>query len=417
MSILSSVLSERTDPVRKQQFDKWLLRVVGTGGKPPFQETVDYLQSCLKILKRYVEAANSLSSDIFWTSVSFLKCSASEYHKLFMAALNIVVLIVKKSSLIQTIRNDRQKENLLQLMFSIKNDDRLAIVCIFDIVFFLLMGDLVDVLGNQRSTAHLAVLSLVPSLWGKYKKGGEIDEIAHKLAALLAIPEEKILKICRGEKWLQIRPIKDLTGELVDFLTNIDLQLLVNFSSQIAKHGTRRQREAVYAIMDTVLIKKPEVAKQQQVANLAYSAGTDFELLETMTTRSLLRTLMRNGVSAQNPVKFTSGKTFSMFPVLLQQASDYRQWEARSTDLFSDFQFYPPMCVTDTGYSGSAVLREVRHLVDAIEKIPPVEMWHDQVIELRSQKKGPKQEIVAEEWDIDTTFMSRLMCELKKRNG
>jgi hypothetical protein len=97
--------------------------------------------------------------------------------------------------------------------------------------------------------------------------------------------------------------------------------------------------------------------------------------------------------------------------------SDYREWEVRSADLFADFQFYPPMCVTDTGYSGSAVLRGVRHLVDAIEKIPPVEMWHEQVIQLRTQKKVAKREIVAQDWDVDTAFMSELTCELEKRNG
>jgi hypothetical protein len=161
--------------------DQWMLRIVGTGSKPPFQETVDWLQTCLQILRHYVDSATVISSMIFSTSVSFLRCSAIEYHKRFNAALNIVLVMARKPNIVDGLG---ERENLLQLMLALKTDDWATIGSVFEIVFSLLMGGHVNLLGSQPSTIFLAIFSLAPYLWSSYKKAAEAAKVTKSLAGL-----------------------------------------------------------------------------------------------------------------------------------------------------------------------------------------------------------------------------------------
>jgi hypothetical protein len=77
-----------------------------------------------------------------------------------------------------------------------------------------------------------------------------------------------------------------------------------------------------------------------------YAAGTDFECQSSPVARDFLQALMRVEIMTQL-TEFSSGK-FSMFPTLPKVASDFKDWEPNSKDLFSEFRFYPPMLITGT---------------------------------------------------------------------
>jgi hypothetical protein len=318
--------------------------------------------------------------------------------------------MARKPSIVDSLG---ERENLLQLMLTLKTDDRATIGSVFEIVFSLLMGGHVDLLGRQPSTVFLAIFSLVPHLWGSYKKPAEAAEVAKSLADLGRIGnvQDALNDICSYEKRSR-DSVKVLAEILVGQLGDADVQLLLGFLTQVVRSVQRLQREAAYAMTDALIELRAKVCQWQEVSNLAYAAGTDFECQSSAITCDFLRTLMRMGVVA-HLTKFSSGK-FSMFPTLPKVAFDFRDWAPHAKDLFSEFKFYPPMLITEVGYSGSQIVRDVRHVIDTIETIPPIDHWYAQMVGAREQHKHIAERSTTKQWNVvpDPDFFRRLQIEV-----
>jgi hypothetical protein len=194
MQIVSSALSERTDPAKKQQFEQWLLRVVGDGFRPHYVETVEYLRTCLALVKKYVEVSQVSSAAVFWAAMTFLKPPAVEYNKIFVGAIEMITVFVKKPQLCEGLRNADHGGNLLRLMFAVQCDNSTTITCVFDIVQALLTVRLVEILGSEASTVHLAVFSLIPALWNRYNTREKSVELAATLSNVADLP--------KAQRWL-----------------------------------------------------------------------------------------------------------------------------------------------------------------------------------------------------------------------
>jgi hypothetical protein len=223
--------------------------------------------------------------------------------------------------------------------------------------------------------------------------------------------QDALNDICYCEKRSQ-NPVKVLAATLIGQLGDGDIQLLLGFVAQVVRSASRLRREAVYAMTDAIIELRAKVCQWQEVSNIAYSAGTDFECQSSPMARDFLRTLMRMGIVAQL-TKFSSGK-FSMFPTLPKVTFDFRDWKPSARDLFSEYKFYPPMLITEVGYSGSQTVRDVRHVIDTIKTIPPIDDWYVQMVGAREQHKHIAERPTAKQWNVapESAFFRRLRAEL-----
>jgi hypothetical protein len=392
MHIVSDVLTERTDPAKKQQFGQWLLRVVEET-KPQYEEAVAYLHFCLSILKRCAETAAAITPSLFWFGVSFLRCSAPEYYKLFVA----------NPAFTDLMRAGGPGQDLLRLMLAIKSDEKAAISSIFQIVYSLLSRGLVDTLGKEASTRFLAIFAVVPALWGHCKKPDEAVEIAQSLAKLAQLPESQALIRDISAK-RSTKAVGDLSKLLISRLTQGDLQLLFGFGAQVVKGGTVRQREGMYAIANEVFKIDPKVGQLQEMTNIAYSAATDADHRGSAIVRGLLRSLMKGAVVAQNSVRLAAKKTFSPFPTLPKA-------DVGGKALYSSFDAYPPFYLTDTGFSGSEVLAAVKGVVDQISEVQPLDEWHKSVRQAHAQVRLMRAR--QEQGRIDINIQQTFFADLK----
>jgi hypothetical protein len=410
MQIIAAVMHERTDPSKKQQFDQWLLKVVADDCRPQYQATVDYLQSCLKVLTRYVENTNLIPVDVFWPAADFLQCKAIEYNKLFVGAMKIVALFAVRPTFLAELKKSARNGNLLRLMFSVNSDDSTAINAIFDIMASLLNSELVELLGSEPSTVSLALFALLPYLWNKCNKRQEAESVASTLAGLVPLPaaESQLFDIV-SVNTRKPDSIYALADALLSRLSEADLQLALNLGTQIVRFGTWSQREACYAIVDVVLSRKPPAEKWPSVANIAHSATTDAELHSSIILRTMLRKLVKLGIAAQHAGRLTGGKTFSMFPEMEIQMA-FQTWEPKCPDVFSQFATFPPMYMSDTGFQGSQVLRDVKAVLDRMRDVPPLTHWYRQLAQVHAQEKlrQPSFEFHLPDVKDQKTFFRRL---------
>jgi hypothetical protein len=116
---------------------------------------------------------------------------------------------------------------------------------------------------------------------------------------------------------------------------------------------------------------------------------------------------VKNGIIAQNAVKLTAGKTFTMFPELPKASLDFHAWKPAGDDLFAKFETYPPTYVTDSGFSGSQVLREVKEVINQIAQVPPLTQWYQQMIKAHEQDRLPlSPDVKRAEPSLNTQFFS-----------
>jgi hypothetical protein len=162
---------------------------------------------------------------------------------------------------------------------------------------------------------YLAIFALIPALWNKYKKQKEAVDAGSALAEVGKLPAAKqnLLDVCYSETRAP-ESIRSLATLLLKQIAGEDCQLVLNFATQITKLGTSSQREAVYALTDAIVNVNQKMCVVQEVTNIAYAAVTDMEIQTSPIVRRLLRTLVKNGVVAQNAAKLTGGKSFSLFP-------------------------------------------------------------------------------------------------------
>jgi hypothetical protein len=64
---------------------------------------------------------------------------------------------------------------------------------------------------------------------------------------------------------------------------------------------------------------------------------------------------------------------------------DFHGWEPRAQDVFSDYEYYPPLYISDTGFSGSQVLKEVKAVIDKIAVVPPLTIWYRRLAQAHAQ--------------------------------
>jgi hypothetical protein len=134
--------------------------------------------------------------------------------------------------------------------------------------------------------------------------------------------------------------------------------------------------------------------------------------------RRLLRTLIKNGVIAQNAAKLTAGKTFTMFPQLPKADLDFHAWKPACEDLFAKFENYPPTYVTDSGFSGAEVLREVKAVIDQIAQVPPLTQWYQQMIKAHEQDRLPLSAAVPSvELTLNSQFFSAVQAHRRILNA
>jgi hypothetical protein len=385
IQLVASVLSERTDPGKKQQFDQWLLRVVGDGIRPQFAETVEYLTVCLRLVKHYVEEMPFTPARVFWMAISFLKASTLEYNKIFVSALEIIAVFVRKESLCESLKNAKEDGDLLELMFAVKCDDRNTISWIFDIIQALLTVGLVRILGSLRSTVHLAMFALVPALWNRFNSREKAEEHSTVLANVIGISSTKcwINDICLAEK-RSPRSIAEIVTTLLPRISDTQFQLLLNFLGQVVKLGTPSQKEAVYAIAQATLIHNPEADQKVDFATIGSYATLDTELHASPIVKGLLRGLVERGIVVQSPTKSVTGKTWSQFP-LSDLGFSLEDWRPDGDDIFSDCESWPPMYMTDPGFSGSTILKAVKAALGKIRSVAPLSGWFQRLLLARGQ--------------------------------
>jgi hypothetical protein len=141
----------------------------------------------------------------------------------------------------------------------------------------------------------------------------------------------------------------------------------------------------------------------------------DFECQSSPIARDFLRTMMKNDIVAQNSARLTAGK-FPMFPALPSSTHDVKHWEPQVKDVFSAYTHFPPMLITEPGYSGSGTVRRVRHVIDAIESIPPVDEWYAQMSKAKEQHKTMTGNPKEKTWSVapHPEFFRRLARKCKK---
>jgi hypothetical protein len=162
---------------------------------PQYIETLDYLQTCLKVLGRYVESQSDAQIHIFWTVIAFLHCNTTEYHRLFVCALKVIAIFVTKPLFLRSLKKESRDGNLLALMFSVKGEDSAVINAVFATVASLLNQRLIELLGKGPSTVFLAIFALIPFYWNKFLTADKTQKCAAVLAELSELPVDMLYDI------------------------------------------------------------------------------------------------------------------------------------------------------------------------------------------------------------------------------
>jgi hypothetical protein len=336
MQIVSSALSERTDPAKKQQFDQWLVRVVVDGSRPQYAETLDYLQTCLAVVKRYVKVSQVSSAAVFWAAMTFLKAPAAEYNKLFVSAIEMIAVFVKKPRLCEELHSADHGGNLLRLMFAVQCDDLTTIICVFDIVQALLTVRLVGILGSDPSAVYLAVFALIPALWNRYKTSERADDLATTLSHVADLPTVKrwLSDVAFSER-RSPRSIAEVVTILLPRINEDEIQLLLSFLGQVVKFGTPFQREASYAIAQSILILSPEA--KVDFAAIGSCATLDTDLHASPIVKGLLRVLVERGIIVRRAARLSAGKVWSIFPAMKLEF-EIGKWQPPDGDVFEEYE-------------------------------------------------------------------------------
>jgi hypothetical protein len=127
--------------------------------------------------------------------------------------------------------------------------------------------------------------------------------------------------------------------------------------------------------------------------------------------------MMKNDILAQNSAQMVAGK-FSMFPSLPSSALNVRHWKPQVKDVFSAYEYFPPMLITEPGYSGSRLVRRVRHLIDGIESIPPVDEWFAQMTRAKEQHRTIMGKLKEKTWfsEPHAGFFRRLARKVRRNS-
>jgi hypothetical protein len=300
-----------------------------------------------------------------------------------VAALSIIAVFVSKPQLVQALRATSRSAELLESMLALHSADATSLAYVFEIILALFRADLPRLLGREPRRAAVAVLTIIPDVWRRFKRRDDQVGLARLLAERSAVADvyEPLLKICCVESH-QTQSIADVVARLDTVMNEDDIKQWINFAAQVASLGSPRQREASYALFGAMLDVRPALSKWEESSNVAFAATADFQLHSSHVLRDFLRKLVKTAVKTQTAERATE-RGYSLFPEI--GPNEVGQWEPRSEDVFGGYETLPPIYLMDAGLAGSRVLAEIKAALDKVVSVPPLTEWKRMVGEADDQ--------------------------------
>jgi hypothetical protein len=270
-------------------------------------------------------------------------------------------------------------------MLSVKSNEGNAIESIFNIIMSFITSDFIDLLGSEPSTVYLALFALIPFVWNRYKDQREAFKIAQQLAApvrLTAVSQHLAAVGFFDDR--NYTSIKDLVRILLHQIAEGETQLMLGFFIQVARIGTLMEREASCAVINAIAELCPNFAGSDDISYAAHLAVTAYDLHSSPLVMNFMRALTKNGILAQNIAKPVDPVDWPKFPDL---PIPNAPWSPIRTADFTQFDHFTLIYLTDTGFSGSIVLRDVKETLNKVEAVPPFSDWHTMVLAVQLHEK------------------------------
>jgi hypothetical protein len=186
-----------------------------------------------------------------------------------------------------------------------------------------------------------------------------------------------------------------------------DVRLVLSFFDQIARYGSLAQHEGVFGLTEVIINHfAAAVLSFPEVASIAHSAAIDWGSHGSAVVRSLLRKLVGCGITTRT-TKRVPGKTFSLFPEMPIKV-DVTKWEPIGENVFSNYHNFPPLFMTDTGFAGSQVLKNVMAFIDAIPEVPPLSEWYRSLPIMSRSNREPLAVFVPPDEEVMAEFFAKM---------
>jgi len=367
ITVITSMLTERTDPSYRVQSKQWIA-VLMEKKNPNYDLAHLILSKHIDILDKSSQLLDKPSLEAFFVALEFLKCHPHNQNVVYSSSLKLILHTFQNPKCDREFIQRIPKGFLLPHIYKAQHSQDSLEVSI-ELMLFLSRPEYIEVLTT--SSPEIMILTLLPQLWERRRDAGmaksiqslvsitNSDEIKSSLREISGTPESYIPPVVSC-LLLFVNSQSDLSS-LIDYFTTLINKSLVSLAP-------------ILAISIAIISNQVQLVSIEKFGQIAGKAVSDSDCNNSLVASLFLSILSRNGGSVCNAITPAMVKQFPQFqsPIPFNFAS----WQPpENIDPFSSFELIPPMSIIDIEYIACSSLKTIQQCVQLVIT-KPFSMWN-----------------------------------------